>query len=178
MKNTQPQQAANNPNQASDAVEKAYEASLQSSLQQSTQTDSNFHHLFEIISDDIKMTSQLKADEAVDLKNSIKRDLLDAAHHLTATGKELKDWLGFDISLIKSELWLAFSEAADKTTLALLELKNIAANAEYHTGEIIGLGTLVCDECHAKLHFHKPSRIPPCGKCHGTRFHRLNYENS
>ena len=175
MKNTQPQQTASN---TTDAIDKAYEASLHNSLQQSNQADSNFHHLFEIISDDIKMASQLKADEAVDLKNSIKRDLLDAAHHLTATGKELKDWLGFDISLIKSELWLAFSEAADKTTLALLELKNIAANAEYHTGEIIGLGTLVCDECHAKLHFHKPSRIPPCGKCHSTRFHRLNYENS
>lgn len=178
MKNTQPQQAANNANHASDAVEKAYEASIQCNLQRSTQTDSNFYHLFEIISDDIKMASQLKSDEAIELKNSIKRDLLEAAHHLNETGKELKDWLGFDISLIKSELWLAFSEAADKTTIALLELKNIAANAEYHTGEIIGFGTLICDKCQVNLQFHKPSHIPPCGKCHGTRFHRLNYENS
>ncbi len=172
MNNNQPQQDEKH------AVEQAYEASLQSTLQQSKQEDSNFHHLFEIISDDIKMASQLKADEAIDLKNAIKRDLLDAAHHLTETGKELKDWLGFDISLIKNELWHAFSESADKTTLALLKLKHIASNAEYHTGEIIGLGTLVCDQCSAKLHFHQPSRIPPCGKCHGTRFHRFNQDAS
>ena len=172
MNNNQPQQDAN------DAVGHAYQKSLETALQQSKQADSNFHHLLEIVSDDIKMASQLKADEAVDLKNSIKRDLVDAAHHLNETGKELKDWLGFDISLIKSELWLAFTEATDKTTLALLNLKNIAANAEYHTGEIIGLGTLVCDECKALLHFHKPGHIPPCGKCHGTHFHRLTREVS
>jgi len=164
--------------EANDAVGLAYQKSLETALQQSKHADSDFHHLLEIVSDDIKMASLLKADEALDLKNSIKRDLLDAAHHLSETGKELKDWLGFDISLIKSELWLAFTEATDKTTLALLKLKYIAANAEYHTGEIIGLGTLVCDECKAALHFHKPGRIPPCGKCHGTRFHRLNQEVS
>lgn len=172
MNNNQPQQDANH------AIEQDYESSLQSTLQQSKQDDNNFHHLYEIISDDIKMASQLKADEAIDIKNSIKRDLIDAAHHLNETGKELKDWLGFDISLIKRELWHAFSEAADKTTLALLKLKHMAANAEYHTGEIIGLGTLACDQCSVKLHFHKPSRIPPCGKCHGTRFHRFNQEAS
>ncbi len=171
MNKTQPQQDVN------DAVGHAYQSSLETALQQSKHADSNFHHLLEIVTDDIKIASQIKADEAVDLKNSIKRDLLDAAHHLNETGKELKDWLGFDISLIKSELWQAFTEATDKTTLELLKLKQIAANAEYHTGEIIGLGTLVCDQCKAALHFHQPGHIPPCGKCHGTRFHRLNHSS-
>ena len=170
MNKTQPQKNEN------DALSQAYQSSLETALQQSAQTDSDFHHLLEIISDDIKMASQLKADEVVHLKNSIKRDLIDAANHLNETSQELKDWLGFDISLIKHELWQAFTAATDKTTLALLKLKHIAANAEYHTGEIIGLGTLVCDQCKAKLHFHKPGHIPPCGKCNGTRFHRLNHE--
>jgi len=170
MNKTQTQQDAN------DAVGQAYESSLKKALQQSTQADSSFHHLLEIVTDDIKLAGQLRADEAIKLKHSITRDLIDAAHHLNETGKELSDWLGFDISLIKSELWLAFTEAADKTTLELLKLKQIAANAGYHTGEIIGLGTLVCDQCKATLHFHKPGHIPPCGKCHGTHFHRLTHE--
>jgi hypothetical protein len=156
----------------SESVSQAYESTLEEALQRTAQTDSDFHHLLEIVSDDIKLASQLKADEIVDLKNSIMRDLLDAAHHMNETGKELKDWLGFDLMLIKNELWKSFTEATDKTTLELQKLKYIAENAEYHTGEIIGLGTLICDQCKAVLHFHQPGHIPPCGKCHGTRFHR------
>jgi hypothetical protein len=163
------------PQEADDTVGKAYESTLEEALQQSTQADSNFHHLLEIISDDIKLASQLKTDEVVSLKNAMKRDLLDAAHHMNETGQELKDWLGFDLMLIKNELWKNFTEATDKTTLELLKLKHIAANAEYHTGEIIGLGTLICDQCKATLHFHKPGHIPPCSKCNGTRFHRQKH---
>jgi Zn finger protein HypA/HybF involved in hydrogenase expression len=55
-------------------------------------------------------------------------------------------------------------------------LKMQAELAEYHSGEIIGLGTLACDKCGEKLHFHNPGRIPPCPKCHGTHFHREHIE--
>ena len=51
-------------------------------------------------------------------------------------------------------------------------LREQAELAGYHTGEITGPGTLVCDNCGEELHFHKPSRIPPCPKCKGTSFHR------
>ncbi len=150
----------------------SYESSLEKALHQSKQDDTSIHQLLE--EDNPKSSNQLYSDEIGKIKRSIKRDLIDAAQHMSETGKELKDWLGFDIALIKTELWLSFTEATDKTTLELLKLKQIAAQAEYHTGEIIGLGTLTCDTCKASLHFHKPGHIPPCSKCHGTRFHRLN----
>ncbi len=55
----------------------------------------------------------------------------------------------------------------------MLTLKNeLDKRAHPHTGEIIGAGTLVCDQCGEKLHFHKAGKIPPCPKCHGTTFHR------
>ncbi|MCK5669240.1 MAG: hypothetical protein KAI15_09155, partial [Gammaproteobacteria bacterium] len=44
------------------------------------------------------------------------------------------------------------------------------------TGEIAGFGTLVCDECGEKLHFHKSGHIPPCPKCHKTSFHRIQID--
>ncbi len=150
-----------------DTVGQAYESSLEKAL---SQAETGIHQL---LNNDVDDSS---ADETIKLKRSIKRDLIDAAHHLNETGKELKDWLGFDIALIKNELWQKFTDATDKTTLELLKLKQAAAHAEYHTGEIIGLGTLVCDQCKASLHFHKPGHIPPCAKCSGTHFHRLNYE--
>lgn len=167
MNKTQP------PENKSDAtaVDKAYESSLEKALHQSKEDDTSIH---QILDDDLKSPSLLYSDEISKIRRSIKRDLIDAAHHMSETGKELKDWLGFDIALIKSELWLNFTEATDKTTLELLKLKQTAANASYHTGEVVGLGTLICDQCKASLHFHKPGHIPPCGKCHGTHFHRLS----
>jgi hypothetical protein len=150
-------------NKDDDTVSKDYATALEKALQESKKPESSLHQLLDDAS-----------DELYQYKQYIKRDLLDAAHHLTETGEELKDWLGFDLLLIKNELWQQFTEAADQTTLELLKLKNIAANAEYHTGEVTGLGTLSCDQCQAQLHFHKPGRIPPCAKCHGTNFHRLN----
>ena len=168
MNNTPPSQDTN------DSVDKAYEASLEKALHQAKQTDTGIHQSLDDVQGDLKAPDQLGTDESGKLIQSIKRDLTDAAHHLNETGKELKDWLGFDLLLIKNELWKNFTEAADKTTLELMQLKQIAANAEYHTGEIIGLGTLVCDSCSASLHFHKPGHIPPCAKCHGTKFHRQN----
>ncbi|MES2012868.1 MAG: zinc ribbon-containing protein [Pseudomonadota bacterium] len=168
MNNTQ------HPQDNNDAVSQAYESSLENALQQSKQYSKSLHTAIEESEDEQKSLGQLGADEINKLKQSIQRDLFDAAYHLNETGQELKDWLGFDLMLIKNELWKNFTEATDKTTLELIKLKHIAANAEYHTGEIIGLGTLTCDACGAALHFHQPGHIPPCGKCHGTHFHRLN----
>lgn len=153
-------------------IDSAYASSLKNALHRSKQADISIQDSLE--DDTIKIPNQIYMDEITRIKKSIQRDLMDAAHHMSEKGKELKDWLGFDIALIKSELWLNFTEATDKTTLELLKLKQIAEKAPYHTGEIIGLGTLTCDQCKASLHFHKPGHIPPCSKCHGTNFHRLN----
>lgn len=163
------------PQEADDAVSEAYEKSLEKALQQSKQSDTSIHELLDSTVGKEKISSNFNImDETVKLEQSIKRDLIDAANHMNETGQELKDWLGFDLMLIKNELWKNFTEATDKTTLELLKLKYIAANAEYHTGEVIGLGTLICDQCKATLHFHKPGHIPPCSKCNGTHFHRQN----
>jgi hypothetical protein len=166
MNNTQ------SPEKSNEAIVQAYESSLKDALIKSKQTDANIHDLLDRADSQNTPSKTGLFNEAIRLEQSIKRDLIDAAHHMNETGKELKDWLGFDLMLIKNELWKNFTEATDKTTLELLKLKHMAENAEYHTGEIIGLGTLICDQCKVSLHFHKPGHIPPCGKCHGTRFHR------
>lgn len=161
MDHTQTPKDKLNGNQ--EEVSGAYESSLAMLLKKSEQADKSLHSLLEEDTSEFTQMAQW-----------IKRDLIAAAQHLNESGQELKDWLGFDLKLIKNELWQRFTEAADKTTLELLKLKQIAATAEYHTGEIVGLGSLICDQCQSLLHFYKPGHIPPCAKCHGTRFHRLN----
>jgi hypothetical protein len=158
------------------AMGEAYELLLEKSLQKARQSGNLIHHVMEEVRDDIVAMNKFSKDEVIKLEEYVKRDLNDAARYLDKTGDELKGWLDFDVLWVKYEFWKSFSEAADQTTIALNELKRQAENAEeYHTGELVGLGTLVCDQCGKKLHFHKPGHIPPCSKCHSTCFHRKSF---
>lgn len=164
------------PHDPVEAMGEAYELLLEKALQKAHQGGAAVHDMMDVVRRDIVALNKFDDDEIVKLEHYVKRDLIDAAWYLDKTGKELQDWLGFDVALIKREFWERFSAAADQTTTALYQLKLQAANAEYHTGELTGLGTLVCDQCGETLHFHKPGHIPPCPKCNSTHFHRQNFE--
>lgn len=43
---------------------------------------------------------------------------------------------------------------------------------ERRTGEVTSPGTLKCRECGAEMRFTATVRIPPCPKCHQTRFRK------
>lgn len=117
---------------------------------------------------------ELTQEEAERIGTYLKRDLEDAADYLTSPEvKELVDWFKFDISLIEDRLLEMFTSVADQTKLELMQLEERARTAnDYHTGEITGIGTLVCKACGEHLHFHASGHIPPCAKCHGTVFVR------
>ncbi len=135
------------------------------------------HELVDESKEKIKKIEAVTEEDAENLATWLKRDLDEAIHYLAETEYAFRDWLGFETALIKNELVQAMLDTADKTTLALLRMKeNSRQPAVYHTGEMAGFGTLICDDCGEKLHFHKPARIPPCPKCHETRFHRVQFE--
>ena len=164
------------PHDPIESMGEAYELLLEKAQQKAHQSGAAVHQMIAEIRGDIVALTKFSEDEVVKLEAYVKRDLNDAAEYLDKTGKELKEWVGFDVELMKREFWERFSAAADQTTKALYRLKQQAASAEYHTGELTGLGTLVCDQCGEKLHFHKPGHIPPCPKCNSTHFHRQNLE--
>ena len=158
-----------------EAMGDAYELLLKKAFDKAHQSDAGVHAMVEAIRDNAVELDKFSDDEIVKLEGYLRRDLIDAARYMDQTGEELKDWLGFDLALIKHELWERFSAAADQTTLALDQLKLQADIVGYRTGEITGLGRLVCDQCGENLHFHKPGHIPPCPKCKTTHFHRYGY---
>lgn len=164
------------PHDPTGALDEAYGVLLEKALRKAHHSGATLHQTIGEIRGDTPALLKLKEEDAVKLGGYVKRDLIDAARYQDQTGKALQDWLGFDLALIKHDFLEMFSAAADKTTTELLLLKLQAENAEYHTGELTGLGTLVCDQCGGKLHFHKPGHIPPCPKCNSTNFHRQKFE--
>jgi len=116
---------------------------------------------------------ELSREEAVKIGDYLRRDLEDAGEYLADSGAELSSWLHFDVEQVEDRLWEVFTAAADQTKLAYLDLAQRAQRAsEYHTGELTTVGTLRCSACGELLHFHGTSHIPPCPKCHATRFTR------
>lgn len=116
---------------------------------------------------------ELTREEIETISEYIKRDLVEAGDYLENNGKELSDWLKFDIELIEERFLDTFSVLADQTRLELDRLAQQAnAQGEWHTGEIAGIGSLECKSCGEVLHFHQPGHIPPCPQCHATKFKR------
>ena len=156
-----------------DVYERILERAMEDFKKAEEKTAPVLHKMIDKARDKVTELEELSKEEADKLSDYMKRDLADAAEYMSETGNELKGWLGFETRLIEDKLLDLFAQAADKTTIELVKLKDQANQASsYHTGEVTGLGTLVCDQCQSKLHFHKPGKIPPCYSCHATVFHR------
>ena len=167
----------NRPNDPLDILGVAYETMLERSATEfrklEEKTGPALHSLIDKAKAKAVELGELTEDEAAHLAEYLKRDLSDASFYISEHGRELKDWLGFEDSLIAAELLDVFLQAANPSTVDMNELKlELAAQSIYKTGEVTGPGALVCDECDEVLHFHKAGRIPPCPKCHKSSFHR------
>ena len=95
--------------------------------------------------------------------------------HLAETGRDLKDWLGFETALLEDGLAGLLLQAADRTEVEWLKLKMEAATERptYRTGEVALPGTFECLKCGERLRLHKAGHIPPCPKCQATEFRRV-----
>ncbi len=118
---------------------------------------------------------ELTREEAEKIGTYLKRDLQDAIDHAKTTGKELSEWLRFDIELIEQRALDMFSLIVDRAKQELDKLGLHAKNhAElWHSGEIAGVGTLYCTTCGTPQYFSATAIIPPCTKCKATTFQRV-----
>jgi hypothetical protein len=119
---------------------------------------------------------ELTIEEAQDVANYLRRDMMAAGKYLASDEVEdLKSWFRFDVQLIETQLLDLLFSVADKTRLDRLNFEDeLQRGNEYHTGEITGPGTLVCDACGEQINFNKTGHIPPCPKCHGTIYSRYS----
>ncbi|MBF6649899.1 MULTISPECIES: zinc ribbon-containing protein [unclassified Methylobacter] len=140
--------------------------------------DETIHSLadaLEISKEKTRKSTDLTKDEIDQVSDYVKRDIEHAAHGLSETKdtESLSEWFKFDIELIENFALDAFLSLADKTRLELAKLGQLAELNTYHTGNITGPGTFVCDQCDKQIAFKSTSEIPECPACHGKTFVRL-----
>ena len=117
--------------------------------------------------------NELSREEAEKISDYLRRDLDDAVQFIAESGQDLKSWFGFEMGVIGDHMADLFSQAADKSVVEWMGLKEFAdAVGAYKTGDVVAPGIFLCDNCGEEMHVHKPMQLPPCSKCMETAFHR------
>ncbi len=157
-----------------DSYEKLYEHVADNLHHAEEKTESLLNRLLHEGKEKVMELKQISEHDAEQVANWVRQDMTDAAHYLAETGNELKDWFGFETTLVENEILDRFIKAADQTTIELLRLRDKSRlNTHYRTGEVTGPATLKCDQCGEELQFRRAGKIPPCPKCHATHFNRI-----
>ena len=79
--------------------------------------------------------------------------------------------------VIKESLWQELADITDKTQLEWREVfQDLNHHGVYHSGEVVGLGNLVCEKCHFHLPIYTPEVLTLCPKCGHDQFQRRPFE--
>ncbi len=116
----------------------------------------------------------LTQEEAESLGDTLKRDMHKANTTLNQQGKELKDWLSFDLTLVEDRFIEMIGRAADKTWLDFraFEYEDHQASV-YLSGEICSAGTFCCRNCDNNITLSQTGQIPRCPVCDQQEFFRV-----
>lgn len=153
----------------------AYNLMLERARETMTQAGKGAAHGIDAAMEKATELEELSREEAIEVADYVRRDLHDAAEFINKSGSELRDWLRFDLEVVEQSLADIFAQMVDHTKLELDKLEQRAtAIGEWHTGEIVGIGTLECKGCGEHLHFHQTGHVPPCPKCRGTKYRRIS----
>ncbi|AFJ47792.1 zinc ribbon-containing protein [Shimwellia blattae] len=123
----------------------------------------------------MEQTSALTRREIDEVSRAVRRDLEEFALSYSENQESLED--SVFMRVIKESLWQELADITDKTQLEWREVfQDLHHHGVYHSGEVVGLGNLVCENCNHHLAFYTPEVLPHCPKCGHTQFQRRPFE--
>lgn len=123
----------------------------------------------------ISQSGELTQREVESLTTAVRRDLEEFARSYEESQDELTD--SVFMRVIKESLWQELADITDKTQLEWREVfQDLNHHGVYHSGEVVGLGNLVCEHCHYHLAIYTPDILPRCPKCGHDQFQRRPFE--
>lgn len=123
----------------------------------------------------VLQAGELTRTEADELIRAVRRDLEEFAMSYEESLEEESD--SVFMRVIKESLWQELADITDKTQLEWREVfQDLSHHGVYHSGEVVGLGNLVCEKCHFHLAVYTPDVLPLCPKCGHDQFQRRPFE--
>ncbi|PMH37481.1 hypothetical protein BCU68_07645 [Vibrio sp. 10N.286.49.B3] len=75
--------------------------------------------------------------------------------------------------MVMDSIWQGLLEITDRTKVEWVELfQDLEHRGLYKTGDVIGFGVLVCENCTHKVEYNHPTSIVSCTKCGSNAFSR------
>ena len=123
----------------------------------------------------VLQAGELTRTEVDELTRAVRRDLEEFAISYEESLEEESD--SVFMRVIKESLWQELADITDKTQLEWREVfQDLSHHGVYHSGEVVGLGNLVCEKCHFHLGVYTPDVLPLCPKCGHDQFQRRPFE--
>ncbi|SEA46082.1 Zinc-ribbon containing domain-containing protein [Desulfuromusa kysingii] len=122
-------------------------------------------------SDELSSAGTFTREQAEKISSYVRRDL----EHAFANAKKGKETVkeAVDPKRIVAGAQSLFSKVLLNASETLSDwAKKSEQQLEYKTGEVTSPGTLTCKNCKEEIHMRHTGRIPPCPKCHETRYRK------
>lgn len=123
----------------------------------------------------VTQTGELTRTEVEEVTRAVRRDLGEFARSYEESQDEIAD--SVFMRVIKESLWQELADITDKTQLEWREVfQDLNHHGVYQSGEVVGLGNLVCEKCHHHIAVYTPDVLPLCPKCGHDQFQRRPFE--
>ena len=118
---------------------------------------------------------ELTRSQIDDVTRAVRRDLEEFARSYTENQADSSD--SVFMRVIRESVWKELADITDKSQLEWREVfQDLNHHGVYQSGEVVGLGNLVCEQCQFTRAIYTPETLTRCAKCGNDQFQRHPFE--
>jgi predicted Zn-ribbon and HTH transcriptional regulator len=123
----------------------------------------------------LSASSDLTAGQIDQALAAVRRDLEEFARSYVEVDEPLADSLFMRI--VRQSVWKELADITDKSQLEWREVfQDLHHHGVYQSGEVVGLGNLVCEKCQFTRAIYTPETLSRCPECGHDQFQRQPFE--
>ncbi|UBB14071.1 zinc ribbon-containing protein [Pantoea eucrina] len=124
---------------------------------------------------DLLTDESLSSSEVDEVMRAVRRDLYEFSRSYPEAESALED--SVFLRVIRESLWKELADITDKSQLEWREVfKDLHHHGVYQSGEVVGLGNLVCENCGFTRAIYTPESLTRCPECNHDQFQRQPFE--
>ncbi|MEQ4532075.1 MAG: zinc ribbon-containing protein [Mixta sp.] len=149
-----------------------YQQLIASLSERLTQGERDIDGMVERARQQLLMHSDLTRNEVNEVTRAVRRDLEEFARSYHESENDDPTDSVF-MRVIRESLWKELADITDKSQLEWREVfQDLNHHGVYQSGEVVGLGNLVCEKCHFTRAIYTPETLTLCPECGHDHFQR------
>ncbi len=156
-------------------VTQYYREMLSSLIRRIEQGERDIDILVENARQRMSNRGELTRSEMEEVIHAVRRDLQEFARSYSEQRHAAAESVFSRI--IRQSLWKELMDITDKSQLEWREVfEDLNHHGVYQSGEVVGLGNLICENCQFTRAIYTPETLSRCPQCGHDRFQRQPFE--